>query len=304
MVRYGVWLANTALFVICCSLVADTANAIITAWLTQSPTASVESDPGLRSQNRTWAERQVIVDRNLFHSGELSAKAPEPEPIDEELEETSLPLKLWGTIASQNPELAWASVEMLNTRETGAFQVGDPIDSATLVGIERRRVVLLENGSRRGLSLDDEMPAAVPKRPDNRRNPRSAAARSRPRTRAATRRPSSARRKQEVVQRVEIEPEEVQAAIDNPASIYSQARILPQLADDGSIAGLQISGIQPGSVFEQAGILEGEVITEINGVAIGDGDATQILSALTDQGEVPVKVRGEDGDRSVMVAAP
>jgi type II secretory pathway component PulC len=215
-----------------------------------------------------------------------------------------LPLKLWGTIASQNPELAWASVEMLNTRETGAFQVGDPIDSATLVGIERRRVVLLENGSRRGLSLDEEMPAAVPKRPDNRRNPRSAAARSRPRTRAATRRPSSARRKQEVAQRVEIEPEEVQAVIDNPASIYSQARILPQLADDGSIAGLQISGIQPGSVFERAGILEGEVITEINGVAIGDGDATQILSALTDQGEVPVKVRGEDGDRSVMVAAP
>lgn len=307
MVRYGVWLANTALFVLCCSLVADTANAIIAAWLTGSPPAAIESDPNDRSQSHTWAERQVIIDRNLFHSGELSAAATEPQPVDEELEETTLPLKLWGTIASQNPELAWASVEMLNTRETVAVQVGDPIESATVVGIERKRVVLLENGNRRSLSLDDEELSGPPARPSNPRSTRTA--RARPRTRAATRasalreaRRNRARAAPE--ERVEVDAEDAQDAIDNPASLYSQARILPQIGEDGTIAGLQISGIQPGSVFEQAGIAEGEVITEIDGVPIGEGDTTQILSALTDQDEVPIKVRGDDGDRSVVISAP
>ena len=111
MVRYLGWLANTALFTLCCFLVANTANAIIAALLSQSPALAVELRPRSGPQSRTWNDRQQITQRNLFHSAKLSAPASTPAPTDEELKETELPLKLWGTIAAEDPALSWASVE-------------------------------------------------------------------------------------------------------------------------------------------------------------------------------------------------
>jgi len=157
MVRYLGWLANTVLFALCCFLVADTANAIIAALLSQSPARAVESGPRSGLENRSWNDRQQITQRNLFHSSKLAVKSSTPTaPTDEELTETKLPLKLWGTIAAVDPALSWASVEETGKGVIAAVRVGDKIQSATIVGIERRRVVLLENGSRRSLSLDDD----------------------------------------------------------------------------------------------------------------------------------------------------
>ena len=138
MVRYVCWLINSALFTLCCFLIADTANAIIAAILSQSPPAAVDADPVAQVQSREWRERQEIIDRNLFHSSALVAQAEDAEFLAdlEELEETELPLKLWGTIASDDPAQSWASVEELNQRTTTAVRVGDEIDRATVVGIE------------------------------------------------------------------------------------------------------------------------------------------------------------------------
>ena len=65
MVRYLGWLANTALFTLCCFLVANTANAIIAALLSQSPALAVELRPRSGPQSRTWNDRQQITQRNL-----------------------------------------------------------------------------------------------------------------------------------------------------------------------------------------------------------------------------------------------
>ena len=60
--------------------------------------------------------------------------------------------------------------------------------------------------------------------------------------------------------------------------------------------GVELSAIQAGSVFEEAGIQNGEVITEIDGVAISDiGDSTKIMSALADRDEVEVVTRDKAG---------
>ena len=68
MVRYLGWLANTALFTLCCFLVANTANAIIAALLGQSPVHTVELGPSSGPQSRSWSDREQITQRNLFHS--------------------------------------------------------------------------------------------------------------------------------------------------------------------------------------------------------------------------------------------
>jgi general secretion pathway protein C len=291
MVRYLGWLANTVLFTLCCFLVADTANAIIAALLSQSPARAIESGPRSGLQNRSWNDRQQITQRNLFHSAKLAAPASAPSaPTDEELTETKLPLKLWGTIAANDPALSWASVEETGKGVITAVRVGDKIQSATIVGIERRRVVLLENGSRRSLSLDDD-DAGISVASSKRSKPstRKTTSRSSRRTSARTpRRPAA---------------EEAESAEGKPSSLYSQARIVPKIDPvTNLVTGLQLSAIQSGSAFEQAGIQNGEVITEINGVAVGDiGASPKIMSALTDSDEVEVVTMDENGTAKVVV---
>jgi len=261
MVRYLGWLANTALFTLCCFLVANTANAIIAAWLSQSPARAVELGPRSGPRSRTWDDRQQITQRNLFHSATLSVPASTPEPTDEELKETELPLKLWGTIAAEDPALSWASVEETGrkkNRAISAFRVGDQIQTATVVGIERRRVVLLENGIRRSLSLDDDAASTslASSRP------------VKPPTRATTTR--SSRRKSARSARRE-KTAKTDSPVGNPSSLYSQARIVPEIDPETNlVTGLKLSAIQAGSIFEDVGIHNGEVITEIDGVSISD----------------------------------
>ncbi len=286
MVRYLGWLANTVLFTLCCFLVADTANAIIAALLSQSPARAIESGPRSGLQSRSWNDRQQITQRNLFHSAKLAASESAPSaPTNEELTETKLPLKLWGTIAADDPALSWASVEETGKGVIAAVRVGDKIQSATIVGIERRRVVLLENGSRRSLSLDDDDAAGASLASSKRSKPstRQTSSRSSRRTSARTpRKPAGDTREK---------PE------GNPSSLYSQARIVPKIdPETNQVTGLQLSAIQSGSAFEAAGIENGAVITEINGVAVSDiGASPKIMSALTDLDEVPVVTMDENG---------
>ena len=290
MVRYLGWLANTALFTLCCFLVANTANAIIAALLSQSPARTVELIPRSSPQSRSWNDRQQITRRNLFHSAKLSAPTSAPPPTDEELKETELPLKLWGTIAAGDPALSWASVE-----ETGkkaailAVRVGDTIQSATIVAIERRRVVLLENGSRRSLSLDDDEPAG---------GSLASAKRSKPSTRATNTRASRRKSAKEAREaKAKAAAAKDTAPEGNPSSLYSQARIVPQIDPETNlVTGLQLNAIQAGSIFEEVGIQNGEVITEIGGVRVSDmGASTKIMSALTDPDEVEIVTVDQDG---------
>jgi general secretion pathway protein C len=297
MVRYLGWLANTVLFTLCCFLVADTANAIIAALLSQSPARAVESGPRSGLQSRSWDDRQQITQRNLFHSAKLAAPVSAPTaPTDEELKETKLPLKLWGTIAADDPALSWASVEETGKSVIAAVRVGDKIQSATIVGIERRRVVLLENGSRRSLSLDDD---------DAGGKSLASSKRSKPTTRKTTsrssRRRSSAKTPRKPAGRDKESPE------GNPSSLYSQARIVPKIDPETNVVtGLQLSAIQSGSAFEEAGIQNGEIITEINGVPVSDmGASTKIMAALTDSDQVEVVTVNENGDTKIhRIATP
>ena len=295
MVRYLGWLANTALFTLCCFLVANTANAIIAAWLSQSPARAVELGPRSGPKSRTWHDRQQITRRNLFHSAILSSSSSTPTaPTDEELQETKLPLKLWGTIAATNPALSWASVEETGLKGAiSAVRVGDQIQNATIVGIERRRVVLLENDNRRSLSLDDDDAAGLSL---------TKAKYKKPSTRATV---SRSERRASAKERREARKTKTKSPLGNPTSLYSQARIVPRIDPATNlVTGLELNAIQAGSDFEQAGIRNGEVITEIDGVLISNiGDSTKIMSALTDPPEVEIVTVDKNGKTHQRVIA-
>ena len=180
--------------------------------------------------------------------------------------------------------------------QLSVVRVGDQIESATIVAIERRRVVLLENGDRRALSLDDDMEGTS----------LASAKRSKPPTRATSSRASrrnSAKAAREAkaslaaAAKAEAEAAKAETPEGNPSSLYSQARIVPQIdPETNAVTGLQLNAIQPGSVFEAVGIRDGEVITEIGGVPVSDmGASTKIMSALTDPDEVEIVTVDQDG---------
>jgi general secretion pathway protein C len=208
--------ANVALFVLGCFLAADTGNEVIGALLlapTQQAVAPAGAAPA--ASQRTWAERQVILSRNLFNS---STRAPlaSSEPAPEDVEKSRLPVQLMGTFASSDDAISRATLLDKEKNETLVVGIGDQIKGKALVTrIERRRVLLTENGAPRELTLEEEQPGTP-----------SVARRSRTPERTA-------RNPRQRVRRngngdFDVSRAEVEETLRNPTQLLSQARVLPK----------------------------------------------------------------------------
>jgi len=270
---------NAVLFAIACLLAADTANAILAAVLLPPPVREPELAPPQPVSSSAWKDRQAILDRNVFASSTLEPPPGSMAPLEDDLEATQLPLALLGTAASENPRFAWAAIEDKDARTNLVVGIGGAIqDKATVVRIERQRVVLLEGGVHRELVLDENdltprLAAAAP--PSDALDRRRLAAQ-----RSAERREARARLN-DARQTGSIPREQVQNALRNPAELFSQARLLPKY-EEGQMRGVQVSQIKPGSLFEQVGLREGDVITELNGIAItGPEQSNEVLGELS-----------------------
>ena len=85
MGRYLSWAANSLLFVLCCYLVADTANEVVfAALLTPRAENSVGGGAPPAPVRREWSDRDVILKRNLFNASMLEPVAPIADLVMEE----------------------------------------------------------------------------------------------------------------------------------------------------------------------------------------------------------------------------
>jgi general secretion pathway protein C len=288
MSRFVIWIVNGALFVLCCFLTASLINGWVGEWLSASPAGAAGPVVAKGRTGRDWSDRKTILDRNLFQVSTLQPEAePEPEPDPEaQLEATRLPLKLLGTVATSNPKSAWAAVEDTTKRERLAVRPQDKLlDKATVVRIERRRIVLENGGRREELALDEEGAPGAPARVAGRRA-----------TAAIVDSASlEARVRQLSEERFEVQREQVNEAVRNPAELFSQARILPKY-ENGAMTGVQVNSIQPGSLFEEIGIRDGDVVTQVNGIVVtSPQDSAALLQELTQSNQFEVTVLGADG---------
>ncbi|MDH5567258.1 MAG: hypothetical protein OEY15_11390 [Myxococcales bacterium] len=277
------------LFALGCFLAAGIVNAILVSLLLAPPERLGEAVAPPAPAKRSWAERQVILTRNLFKS---STEAPlEPLIPVENLERTRLPLTLLGTVAAENPQLAWAAIEDRDKRETLVVSVGDSVGSSARVQrIERRRVILLENGSPRELIVDaDSETAGARPTPA----PRARAAAS---TRAQRRDAAARRRSRE---RVPPTRPGVVEALRNPANILSQARILPKW-ENGQMLGIELNGIKGGSLLEEVGFVDGDLITEINGLSVDSPEQSALFVKELSEAE-QIRATVERGGQRVTV---
>jgi len=289
MARIIVWIANLTLGVFCCYLAASLILHLIDAALVPAPEPSMAALTAPVRSSRGPQDRRAILARNLFNASVLSPPAA-AAPLDEDLEATKLPLKLLGTAAAGDPALSWAAVEDLETRKHSVVRPQDQLrGQATVLRVERRRIVL-QNGSRREeLALD----------------PEDAAQKSKPAARAAAvpqpapmpRAGASAgdRVRQLAENRFQVARSDVESAARNPAALFSQARIMPRY-EAGQMTGVQLNAIKPGSLFEQIGIQSGDTIKQFNGIQINSPEeSAQLMRELGEAKQFNVMVQGSDG---------
>jgi len=288
MNRTGILIANGALLVLCCFLAARVLAAVGAEFLAPPPeeetALSQQADPTRQGAH----DPQAILRRNLF---KVSTIGPRLVDDDEEVyEETQLPLRLLGTAALADATRSWAAVEDLQTREHLIVRLSDQLKGrAQVIRIDRRRIVLQNGPRREELRLEEGPTTGQP--PQSARSypsrPSPAAARGsdlRPNVRRLGDNRFSVRRA------------DVESVANNPAALFSQARILPKY-EDGEMIGVQLNSIKAGSLFEEIGIQDGDTITEFNGIQVtGQQQSAQVLRELTEAREFDVSVTGADGE--------
>ena len=134
------------------------------------------------------------------------------------------------------------------------------------------------------------------RRPGATRRPsRQARRAARPRERTEN---LSARVRRVAENRFEVDNEDVQEAVRNPASLFSEARILPRY-EDGQMVGIQLNSIKENSLFAEVGLADGDTIVEFNGQSLGSpADSAQFLQQLMDGDGFEVTVESADGTQS------
>ena len=242
---------------------------------------------------RTRAYYDSIVKRDIFNETPQEASAPPP------VVEADLNIKLIGTslISKSKP---YAIIEDPAGNES-LYQVGDDIpDAGKLVSVETNRAIIDRGGHRVSIEIPSSDITAVP--PSDlggvpmrgvaaARGFRGLPADLRRRLRGLRARApaisgddsddsdddksdddksddDSSSNKVQLKKlgpgKFEVSRNEVQQTMENPAQFFSQMRAMPHFVN-GKTDGFSISQVEPGSVFDQLGLQNGDLLTSIDG---------------------------------------
>ena len=249
-----------------------------TNWLVEPVERPFGSSPKVaappRAEKRPLSAYDAIARRNLFNTSPEAAAPAQAIDVDN-LKETDLKLKLWGTVSGKERQ-AYAVIEDTKTREQNLYRVGDEIQSATLKMILRQKVVLSVNGRDEILGIE-EVGATRKGSP----SPRVARKNSTP-----PRMPISSNPRQ-----LTLQGDQIENALENLDQLMEQARIRPHI-EEGKPSGISITGIKPNTVFRKMRLRNGDIITGVNGAPIESvEDAMKIFGDLSSASEVQLEIK-------------
>lgn len=219
---------------------------------------------------------EAIVKRDIFNL------VPQPEAAAPVVN-IDLHLKLLGT-----SELTLKKPFAVLEDQSGIqslYRLGDDVPGAgKLVAVEKNRVVIDHGGRRVAIEIPQEpmlgvepsqVPVAGPSGEDN----------------------------DEAAAQVEIDVEEtgpnryainrkqLQDALRNPAQLFTQVRAMPISVGPGRQAGFNLSEIEPGSVFDDMGLQDGDLVTAVNGQPIiSPAQAITMLGGLQTMPSVDLNI--------------
>jgi len=227
-----------------------------------------------REPVKPLSEYKALEKRNLFKLTEKQATAPVPVKVDiEALQETTLQLKLWGTVTgtSQN---AYAVIEDVKQRLQQLYHIQDAVQNAIVKEIHREKVILEVNGSLEVLQMEELKGTARGGKVSKR----------------ATRKKKQELRTSEP-KKISLKRERIDEAVNDLGSLMKQVRIRPHYKD-GQSDGLTLSGIRSNSIFGEMGFRNGDVIIGVDGKNIESvDDALSLYENLQSADNVQVQIR-------------
>lgn len=270
-------------------LVTRTANTFVETALLPLPTG--------RSAPVAIAKPKMMATLNLDKVAKsLGLPVPKPEPVVQEPTtpkidlnaapvKSSLRVKLLGTLVSENlPQWSVASIQDIVTLKTNTYMIGDKVQGAEVVDIERLRVIVINNNRREfidGTPGDGTAPpiAAAPvvsAKAINDAPPPSVAL--------------GTGVKQLSENDYEIPRAEIDKTLANLNDVAMQARIVPAFKD-GVAQGFKLFSIRPDSIYSKIGIQNGDVIKRINGFDLNSPEkALEIYSKLKESSRIDIEV--------------
>ena len=251
--------------------------------VSQVSSASVErSHPPL-------TDYAAITKRNIFNSSTQEQKgAPVVEKkVDlENLKQTDLKLKLWGTVTGQN-EGTYAVIEDTKAREQNLYRAGDTIQTAVVKLILREKVVLKVGDNDEILAMEENIGRGGSSR-GGRRDVRSSSQTSRKKLPV-----SRAPRK------IKLRGDQIEKAMENLGELMQQATLRPHI-EDGNAAGISITGIKPNAIFRKMRLRNGDIITGVNGASIDSvDDALKVVEQLSSGSDIQLQIKRRGREQSL-----
>jgi general secretion pathway protein C len=236
----------------------------------QPLTSQAQSDSG-----HPESYYRPIMERNLFGLKSAGKEAAKPALDVDALQQTSLKLKLWGTVSGDSPK-AYAVIEQTMTHQQDLYHIGDSIQNATIKMILREKIVLTVNGKDEVLEMENLAMASTGRLPPLR-------AASMPSSYPA---PGSL-----PTQRISLQRSLIDESIRDISNLMTQVKIMPHV-EDGQPDGLAVSNIQPNSIFRRMGLRNGDILVGVDGQNIKSvDDALRLYDNLKTSDNVSVQIK-------------
>jgi general secretion pathway protein C len=215
----------------------------------------------------------VIVERNLFRTADRPIVVDLMDPNS--LEATTLQLDLYGTIAGDDGK-GYAIIEERDKKKQRLYKAGDKVAGATIVKVLRNAVVLRVGERDQVLKKKETVTQRADRRPV-----------------AGTPGPAPAPAPGPSPGPQARPPAAPPGSPSDLASLLTQARVTPHVTagSSGKPDGVVINEIQSGSLFENVGLVNGDLIQEVNGRAVtGVADLVSMYRDLKPGASLSVKV--------------
>ncbi|SRR5579885_55966 len=252
--------------------------------------------PAIGSGTHPRAYYDQIAERDVFN---LVAEAPAPVVTTVDLH-----LKLLGTSLATR-ERPYAIIEDQNG-EQSLYTIGDEIPNAgKLISIQKSRIIVLHDGQQIALDIPaDDLPAGVASVPINRTSIRTPVRVNTAMAPALSALNAKSRNEsdddvpdvdveEEGDNRYSLKRDEIKNALTHSTQLFSEIRAVPSL-QNGKVNGFTLSDIEPGSVFEDLGLEDGDQLTAIDGRPLTNpAEAVGLLSTVQTRSAIDITVMRE-----------
>jgi general secretion pathway protein C len=287
------WTVNLVFILLVAWLVARTANLFVESTIAPGPS----TEPAARGNQRARPTEQQVASLDMQTLSRLTGiKLPEPEPlvqepitpvVDENADpvKSGLRVKLLGTLVASDKLWSFASVQDMVTQRSQTYMVGDRIQGAEVIDIQRERVIVINAGRKEfidGQPGDGSMPtpAYVP--------PPTPVAEARPAGPPNSGLGNGIRALNE--NEYEVPRAEIDRTLGNLNEVAMQARIVPAFKD-GQAQGFKLFSIRPDSIYSKIGVQNGDVIRRINGFDLNSPEkALEVYSKLKESSRIEIEI--------------